>query len=163
MEVFALESVKNFGEQVVVVWETGVLGTSIGEILTAIGIFYFFLVLRHLFSRFVMKVFLKVTQRTKTVIDDLLVEAVKKPLEFAFVVIGLYVASQTTYLSEDVGVFVTRITRSLIAFTIFWDFFERFIRCRIFLIRLLAFLITQVCMKPCESFLSNSRSSLLSV
>ena len=119
-----MDGLKGFSEQVSIVWNTGVFGTSVGEILTAIGIFYLFLVVRHLFSRFVMRIFLNLTQRTKTVIDDLLLEAVKKPLEFMFVVIGLFVASQTIHVSEEVEVFLTRVIRSLIAFTIFWGLFR---------------------------------------
>ncbi|MCA9471387.1 MAG: mechanosensitive ion channel family protein [Nitrospirales bacterium] len=124
MEASSLDSVKNFIEQVVVVWNAGVLGTSVGEILTAIGIFYVFLMLRHLCSRLVMKIAWKLTQRTETAIDDQLLEAVKKPLEFMFVVIGLYVASQTVHVSEAVEVVFSRIIRSLIAFTIFWGLYR---------------------------------------
>ncbi len=114
----------SFREQVVAVWNTGVLGTSIGEILIALCVFFFFLFLRQLFSRFVIRTLRKITNRTQSAIDDMLLKALEKPIEFIFVVIGFYMASQTVFLSEDVEVFSDRLTRSLIAFTIFWGIFR---------------------------------------
>ncbi len=114
----------SFSDQVAIVLDVGVFGTSIGEILTALGIFFVFLFLRHLFFRFVIVILRRMTQRTETKVDDLLLDALEKPLEFIFVVVGFYMASQTLPLSEDVEVFCNRLTRSLIAFTIFWGMFR---------------------------------------
>ena len=119
-----MNNATSFGEQVSIVWETGVFGTSIGEILTALGIFFVFLFLRHLFFRFVMTILKRMTHRTQTEIDDLILEAIEKPLECVFVVIGFYLATQTISLSEDVEMFCNRVTRSMIAFTIFWGLFR---------------------------------------
>ena len=119
-----MDSDSGFWTQVETVWRTGVLGTSIGEILTALGVFLVFMVLRHLFSRFVVTLLTKMTQRTQTKIDDLLLEAIQEPLKFLFVVIGFYVAMQMVPLSEDVDAFVSQLTRSMIAFTIFWGMFR---------------------------------------
>ena len=119
-----MESLSSFWEQVVMVWETGVLGTSIGDIVTALGVFFAFLVLRHLFFQFVMAILMKMTQKTQTKIDDMLLETLEKPLEFIFVVIGFYMATQTVPLYDDVELFINQLTRSLIAFTIFWAMFR---------------------------------------
>ncbi len=114
----------SFSDQVAMVLDVGVFGASIGEILAALGIFFVFLFLRHLFFRFVIVILRRMTQRTETKVDDLLLEALEKPLEFIFVVIGFYMASQTLPLSEDVELFCNRLTRSMIAFTIFWGMFR---------------------------------------
>ena len=106
------------------VWETGVLGTSIGDIVTAFGVFVAFLVLRHLFFRFVMAILMKMSRKTQTAIDDMLLETLEKPLEFIFVVIGFYMATQTIPLYDDVELFIDQLTRSLIAFTLFWGMFR---------------------------------------
>ena len=119
-----MDYAKGLGEQIAIVWHTGVLGTSIGEILTALGIFCVFILLRHLFFSFVITILRRATQRTETQVDDLLLSALEKPLELIFVVVGFYMASQTLPLSEDVEVFCNRLTRSMIAFTIFWGMFR---------------------------------------
>jgi len=64
------------------------------------------------------------TSKTKSNLDDLLLQAIEKPLEFAFGVMGLYVAGQIVPMSEDVGTIFDRIIRSLIAFTMFWTIFR---------------------------------------
>ncbi|GJL53496.1 MAG: mechanosensitive ion channel protein [Nitrospirales bacterium] len=119
-----MDSLKGFTEQVAIVWEAGVFGASVGKIFTALAIFFMFLLFRHLFSRFAIRLFRRITERTQTKIDNLLLDAIEQPVEFIFVVVGFYVAWQTVPLSDDVEILFSRLTRSLIAFTIFWSVFR---------------------------------------
>ena len=119
-----MKDMTSFFEQLALVWSVGVFGTSIGQIITALGVFCVFILLRHFFFRFIIRVARRWTKRTETRIDDLLLEALERPLKFIFVVIGFYLASQTISLSVDVEIFCNRLTRSLIAFTIFWSLFR---------------------------------------
>lgn len=50
--------------------------------------------------------------------------AIEKPLEFAFVVMGFYVAGQAVPMSEQVADVFAKFVRSLIAFTLFWTLFR---------------------------------------
>lgn len=58
----------------------------------ALIIFLLFLVLRRIFSRYISKLLLALTAKTKTSLDGLLVESFQKPIEMGFVFGGLYIA-----------------------------------------------------------------------
>ena len=58
------------------VWETGILGTNLGDILTAFGLFIFFLFARRIVFRLFAKSLKTITSRTKTDLDDQLLEAI---------------------------------------------------------------------------------------
>ncbi len=119
-----MQSLEGFSKEVAQVWQTGVLGVNLGEIITAFVVIFVFLFARRLFYRFVTSSLKSVTRKTKTDLDDLILEAIEKPLEFAFVVIGLYFAGQIISLPDTVSGFFDKIVRSLIAFTIFWALFR---------------------------------------
>lgn len=113
-----------FGKEVKTVWDSGVFGVSLGDVMTALAIFLAFVFLRRIFFRFVTTALRGLTKRTKTDIDDLLLDAVERPLEFAFVILGLFVAGQMIPLSEGVADFLERVIRSLIAFVFFWALYR---------------------------------------
>ena len=119
-----MNSVSEFWQVVGEVWKAGVLGVSLGNVVTALGVFLLFILIRRLFFRLVVSSLMVLTSKTKTNLDDLLLEAIEKPLEFGFVVMGLYVAGQVVPMSEGVGMIFDRIVRSLIAFTMFWTIFR---------------------------------------
>ena len=122
-----MKSLEGFGKEVANVWQAGVFGINLGEIILALTLFLVFLLARRLFYRIVTSSLRSVTRRTQTDLDDLILDAVEKPLEFAFVVIGLYFAGQVISLPETVSGFFDRIVRSLIAFTIFWALYRALI------------------------------------
>lgn len=119
-----MNSVSEFWQVVGNVWDAGALGVSLGNVVTALGVFLLFLLVRRLFFRLVVSSLTVLTSKTKSNLDDLLLQAIEKPLEFAFGVMGLYVAGQIVPMSEDVGTIFDRIIRSLIAFTMFWTIFR---------------------------------------
>ena len=119
-----MESLAGFWQQVHTVWESGVFGMSIGDIVLALSIFLGFLFARRLFFRTVTASLRALTRRTKTTLDDLLLEAIENPIEFAFVIVGIYVAAHSTPLPEQASHILGSLVRSLIAFTIFWAIFR---------------------------------------
>lgn len=116
--------IKGFLEEVRQVWDTGILGTNLGDILIAFGVFIVFLFIRRIIFRLFSKILKALTFRTKTDLDDRLLEAIERPLEFAFVVMGLYIAGQVVILSPSLNAIFNQIVRSLIAFTLFWGLFR---------------------------------------
>ena len=78
------EMVNNFLQLVGEVWQVGSLGVGAGNMLGALAVFLFFAILRGLFTRFVLSAFQRLTDRTKTKVDDLLREAIERPLKFFF-------------------------------------------------------------------------------
>lgn len=115
-----MEQIENFKTLVLDVWGTEVMGADVGTLLTALGIVIFFMLLRGAFARFVIGRLAKFSAKTSSTFDDKLFDALRRPLSFTPVVVGLFVA--TAYL-EPVGALADmlyRLEKSLIAGVIFW-------------------------------------------
>ncbi|MFP6708327.1 MAG: mechanosensitive ion channel family protein [Alphaproteobacteria bacterium] len=110
--------------EVVTVWQTAVFGVGIGQVLLALLVFLGFLLLRQVFTRIVLAAMSGITRRTKTGFDDDLIEALEQPLRFVFVIVGIYAATRVVSLPEQADQVLTRLIRSLIAFTIFWTLYR---------------------------------------
>jgi len=115
---------EGLGQEVQQVWDTGILGTNLGEIFFAVGIFLVFLFARRLFFQTTIKSLKLMVKKTETTIDDQVLAAIEQPLEFAFVVVGLYVAGQFVALSDTLAHILAQFVRSMIAITIFWSIFR---------------------------------------
>ena len=119
MEVF-----DRFWADVVRVWETGILGAGLGAIIAGLLILLVFILTRGLFTRFLLGSLRRLAARTATNLDDMFLEALERPVRFAFVVIGLSIAVQIIGLDPQTLDWVGVLVRSLIAFTIFWALFN---------------------------------------
>lgn len=118
------QNLKDFWALVVDVWKNGAYGVDIGKILAAILIILVFLVIRRLFSKFILNRLSKLTEKSETDFDDELFVALEKPLRFVPVVMGIFFAVE--YL-DPTGLFalvLKKIMRSLVAFNIFWALFN---------------------------------------
>jgi MscS family membrane protein len=115
---------EGFGQEIQQVWDTGILGTNLGEIFLAISIFLVFLFARRLFFQTTMKPLKLMAKKTKTDLDDQVLAAIEQPLEFAFVVVGVYVAGQFVSLSDTLAHILAQLVRSMIAVTLFWAIFR---------------------------------------
>lgn len=102
------------------VWETGVFGRSIGELLVALAIFGIFFLLRGLFARYLLSIFERWTRRTRNTLDDALRHAVIDPLKFLFLILGVFFATQYLAFTGTTELIAENINRSLIAIAIFW-------------------------------------------
>jgi len=119
-----MQDLERFWQVVVDVWDTGVLGISLGRILAALFIFLFFLLLRRLFSRAVARWLKTLAKRSTTDIDNRIIKALEPPISLVFVVFGLFVA--TTFLQLD-GTFADiadKLIKSLVVVAIFWSFYR---------------------------------------
>ena len=114
------EMVNNFLQLVGEVWQVGSLGVGAGNMLGALAVFLFFAILRGLFTRFVLSAFQRLTDRTKTKVDDMLREAIERPLKFFFLVLGAFFAKETMILSGLALELADNTVRSLIAIALFW-------------------------------------------
>ena len=106
------------------VWNNGISGVNISEILVAITIFFFFLFLRGIFAKFVVKRLEKYVSKSTNKFDNSLVSSMEGPAKFFPIVLGFFIAS--TYLTVDgEGVlFIDKLNRSLITILIFWTFHQ---------------------------------------
>ncbi len=116
--------IEEFGKEIQTVWDIGVFGANLGEIFQAIGIFLLFIFARRLFFRTTMKSLKVLAKKTQTDVDDQVIAALEDPLEFAFVVVGLYFAGQFVTLSDTAVHLLAQCVRSLIALTLFWAMYR---------------------------------------
>jgi len=116
--------IEGFWQEVLKVWDEGIFGTNLGDIFLAVGIFLVFLFARRLFFHTTIKSLKLMVRKTETTIDDQVLAAIEQPLEFAFVVVGLYVAGQFVALSDTLAHILAQLVRSMIAITIFWAIFR---------------------------------------
>lgn len=118
-----MQSLREFWHLVKQVWQDGIFGIDIGEILTAIAILLVFVVFRGLFSRIIMSRVQKWVDKTENTLDDSLVEALQSPIKFIPVVVGVFFGTTYLTLSDEAQLFFNNVNRSLIAFTIFWSLY----------------------------------------
>ena len=92
---------ENFANLVSSVWNQGVFGIDLNNILVAIVILFIFVILRSIFSKIVIGRLKVVVNKSKTKIDDAMLEAFDGPLRFFPVVIGVYISTQYLNLKAD--------------------------------------------------------------
>ena len=115
-----MEIINNFSEIFLSVWNTGILGVDIFQILIGIGIFFIFLIFRGLISKLIIKKLEIISQRTSNKLDDTFVKAMVGPARFLPVVLGFFIASYYMSFSDDTRSFVDNINRTLITILLFW-------------------------------------------
>ena len=115
-----MELFNNFKSLFLSVWEKGILGVDILEILIGIGIFFIFLIFRGIISKLIIKRLHSVAKRTTNKLDDSFVSAMEGPARFLPIVIGFFIASYYMSFSEDSRAIVDTINRTLITIFIFW-------------------------------------------
>jgi len=93
----------------------------LANIITAFFSFFFFLFLRKLFATLVIKVLQPLTKQTKTYYDERILSALKGPLTFVFIIIGLRLSTALLFLEND---FLNHLISSLITFNVFWAIYE---------------------------------------
>jgi len=115
MDVF-----KNFINLFLEVWNEGILGIDIFQILIGLGIFLIFLLFRGLIGKIIIRRLEKIAKKTSNKLDDTFVEAMKGPAQFFPIVIGFFIASNYLEFSSESQRFVDNLNRSLITILIFW-------------------------------------------
>ncbi len=115
-----LQTLNEFWQLTVDVWQTGIFGIDIGRLITAVGIFTVFLVFRRLFTRFVLSFLKKLAHRTESDVDDRAIGALQNPIRFVPIVIGAFFVIEYLQLPGSLATIGGYFIRSLIAFTFFW-------------------------------------------
>lgn len=123
-EPSALDQLHQFWLLVLDVWKNGVFGIDIGSILVALLILGAFLVLRRLFSRFVLSRIAAWTERADAGVDGKVAHALEGPVRFVPVVLGVFFALEFLQPTGTLQTIGTNLVRSLIAFTLFWGFYN---------------------------------------
>ncbi len=115
-----MELFNNFKSLFLEVWNKGILGVDIFQILIGLGIFLIFLIFRGIISKLIIKRLKSLAKKTSNKLDDSFVLAMEGPARFLPIVIGFFIASYYMTFSEDSRAIVDTINRTLITIFIFW-------------------------------------------
>jgi len=119
-----MDSLTGFWDLIVQVWNTGILGVSLGRVVIALFIILFFLLLRRLFSRVVSRWLRVLASRSKTKLDDAIIDALEPPIALLFVDFGLFVAAEFMHVTGILAEFSDNVIKSLVIVAIFWCFYR---------------------------------------
>ena len=111
---------KNFSALFGEVWEKGILGVDIFQILIGLGIFLVFLLFRGFISKIIINRLKKLAKKTTNKLDDTFVQAMEGPARFFPIVIGFFIASYYLEFSPESRSFIDNVNKSLITILIFW-------------------------------------------
>ena len=111
---------ENFSALFAEVWEKGILGVDIFQILIGLGIFFIFLLFRGFISKIIINRLKKIAKKTTNKLDDTFVQAMEGPARFFPIVIGFFIASYYLEFSAESQIFIDNLNKSLITILIFW-------------------------------------------
>jgi len=94
-----------------------IFGIPLGNLIAAILVLLLFLLLRRFFTFIIMGTLQKLAKHTETYYDDKIISSLKRPVSFAFVVIGLHLFFTLIFWETPI---IKNILNSLIVFDIFW-------------------------------------------
>lgn len=117
-------TLQEFWTLVLDVWNNGLYGIDVGKIIAALLIIYISMLFRHLFSRIVLGRLRALTKKTKSKIDDEVIDVIEKPVGFIPIVIGIFFATEILNLTGNLAEGADNLNRSLITFNIFWAFYN---------------------------------------
>ena len=110
---------ENFINLITDVWNRGFFGIDLGSIISSLIV----ILIAFLFRGFIISVVLnsleKVASRTKSTIDDEILNALKKPLGFIPITIALYICTLILPLTGLIDEIATNIVKTFVIFTIF--------------------------------------------
>ena len=89
----------------------------LANLLLAIFVFLFILLLRKFFTRIVLAFLQRLAKHTETFYDDRIISALKGPLRFGFVIIGLHFFFLLIFMETD---FIKNILNTLVIYAVFW-------------------------------------------
>jgi len=94
-----------------------IAGITYGQIVVALLLFLFIIFLRPIFVNFIISLALKITSKTETKYDDRVVQNLRKPLRFAFLILGIYIFLSTLLISNKT---LDLILGSMLILDFFW-------------------------------------------
>ena len=119
-----MKVLENFRDLFFDVWNKGISGVNISEIIIALIIFLFFLFLRGIFSKFVIKRLENYVSKSSNNFDNTLVFSMEGPAKFFPIVLGFFVSTSYLTIETQAAEFLETINRSLITILIFWTFHQ---------------------------------------
>ena len=109
----------DFWNLVVEIWQKGISGISLNEIIVCIIIIVGSLLLRSFINLKVINWVAKLAQNTKSSLDDEIIESLRRPLGLIPIAFGFYLITAYLPLAGPVDLVATNLIKMLVIFTIF--------------------------------------------
>lgn len=109
----------DFWNLVVEIWQKGISGISLNEIIVCIIIIVGSLLLRSFINLKVINWVAKLAQNTKSTLDDEIIESLRRPLGLIPIAFGFYLITAYLPLAGPVDLIATNLIKMLVIFTIF--------------------------------------------
>jgi len=93
------------------------LDIPLANLIAAILIFFVFLFLRNIFTKVVMVFLQQLSKKTTTYYDDKIISALKGPLSFTFIILGIHLFFLIIFKETET---VKNLLETLIVYTVFW-------------------------------------------
>ena len=93
-------------------------GVPLANLITAIVVFFLLLLFRKFFTLIVMGSLLNLSRLTKTSYDEKVVLALREPIRFAFIIVGIHLFFLLIFKETT---FIKLILNTLVLYTIFWS------------------------------------------
>ena len=95
-----------------------ILDISLQDLAIAAAIFIMALIFSNIISKIIMSILKKLTSKTKTKMDDQLLEIIKTPLKFSIILVGFYIAKEWLNLSQ-LDTFLDKIIQTFATIIVF--------------------------------------------
>jgi MscS family membrane protein len=102
------------------VFSRGAFGLTYGEITLALVILLFSIFIRGVFARTVVRWATRMADKSRTNMDDAVVEAIAVPIKIVPVILGAFIALQVVDISGDAALVADNVLQSVIALAVFW-------------------------------------------
>jgi len=97
-----------------------VFGIPLGNLIAAVLVFIFVVILRKYLTKVVTRFLLGLARKTETQVDDIIVNQLKYPIRFLFIIIALDLFFQFIFLDNQ---FTRLLLSSLLIFDVYWMFY----------------------------------------
>ncbi|MAK12702.1 MAG: mechanosensitive ion channel protein MscS [Candidatus Pelagibacter sp.] len=115
-----MEIINNFFSLLKDVWKGGISGASFTDIIIALFVFFIFLLLRSVVSKYIVKKIEVFVSKSTNNFDNNLTTSLEGPVKFFPIVFGFFLASSFLELDGKSSLFVDHLNRSLVTILIFW-------------------------------------------
>ncbi|MDY6822086.1 MAG: mechanosensitive ion channel family protein [Deferribacterota bacterium] len=114
----------NIVEQLKSILDYSIFNLTVYELSLFFLVLFIFLFFKKIFTNSILLILKKLAERTKTDIDDKLLNILERPIKFLFVTIGLYFAFSVLSLPAEANDLIGHIIRSFIIFVVFWTLYR---------------------------------------
>ena len=109
---------------VIDLWQNGFMGIDLPKLLGGFAIFAGFLVVRGLFTKYVLGRLHRLTDRSSSRLDDKVVDALIPPIQFIPILLGIYFSFRYVGLNDVLGDVFAQIIKTMSAYVIFWSVYR---------------------------------------